>query len=293
MKRHAYMILAHHEFDLLQLLVSTLDDERNDIFIHFDLKVPATILPSLEVKLSRLYIIQNRIDVRWGDVSVVEAEYALFEAVALSGNDYTYCHLLSGVDLPLKSQDYIHTFFEKHEGFEFVGYYSGDNLAESIDRKVRCYHPFAHSFKGQGFSYQAKRVIRALVIRLQLALGFKRHQSITFKKGTQWVSITKSFLDYILSRKDSVLQLYKHTFCSDEIFIQTLLWNSHYQTRIFDSNDESRGCMRHIGWKDNRLEDFTSEDLPILLSSGALWARKFNTKDPELLVQLTNRIQCQ
>ena len=34
MNKHAYMIMAHHRPDLLQLLINSLDDERNDIIVH-------------------------------------------------------------------------------------------------------------------------------------------------------------------------------------------------------------------------------------------------------------------
>lgn len=36
---HAYMIIAHRQFDLLAKLITALDDERNDIFVHIDAKV--------------------------------------------------------------------------------------------------------------------------------------------------------------------------------------------------------------------------------------------------------------
>lgn len=36
---HAYLIIAHNEFEVLQKLVGALDDPRNDIYIHFDKKV--------------------------------------------------------------------------------------------------------------------------------------------------------------------------------------------------------------------------------------------------------------
>ena len=36
--KHAYCILAHGNWEQLQLLVSVLDDERNDIFLHIDKK---------------------------------------------------------------------------------------------------------------------------------------------------------------------------------------------------------------------------------------------------------------
>lgn len=31
--KHAYLIIAHHEFDILNKLIQAIDDERNDIFI--------------------------------------------------------------------------------------------------------------------------------------------------------------------------------------------------------------------------------------------------------------------
>ena len=46
--KHAFLILAHTEFEVLKLLVSCLDDPRNDIFIHFDRKVPA--LPEIRTQ---------------------------------------------------------------------------------------------------------------------------------------------------------------------------------------------------------------------------------------------------
>ena len=34
--KHAFLILAHDEVDLLKLLVGSLDDPRNDIYVHMD-----------------------------------------------------------------------------------------------------------------------------------------------------------------------------------------------------------------------------------------------------------------
>lgn len=72
--KHAYLILAHGDFELLQCLVSALDDERNDLYVHVDKKVKE--LPSLTVHKCRLYLIDERIDVRWGSVRMLEAEFA-------------------------------------------------------------------------------------------------------------------------------------------------------------------------------------------------------------------------
>ena len=90
--KHAYLILAHGSYTLLQRLVSTIDDERNDIFIHIDRKQQE--LPRLQVKYSHLFLLdKERVSVFWGDVSVIAAEFALM-AFAHKHGDYAYYHLL-------------------------------------------------------------------------------------------------------------------------------------------------------------------------------------------------------
>ena len=37
--KHAYLIMAHNEFDILEKQLRLLDDYRNDIYIHIDKKV--------------------------------------------------------------------------------------------------------------------------------------------------------------------------------------------------------------------------------------------------------------
>lgn len=87
-----------------------MDYELNDIYIHIDAKVPAKAIPDIICSKSNLYMLEHRISVAWGDISVVEAEYLLFE-IAYNNSHYGYYHLLSGVDLPLKSKEYIYSFF--------------------------------------------------------------------------------------------------------------------------------------------------------------------------------------
>lgn len=36
--KHAYCIMAHGNWEQLQMLITALDDERNDIFLHIDKK---------------------------------------------------------------------------------------------------------------------------------------------------------------------------------------------------------------------------------------------------------------
>ena len=279
--KHAYLILAHGSYALLQRLVSAIDDERNDIFIHIDRK--QTELPRLQVKCGRLFLLDaERVSVFWGDVSVVAAEFALM-AFAHKHGDYVYYHLLSGVDLPLKSQNAIHDFFETHHGKEFIGFYDGADLSASLVRKVQRYHLFAQDFRGSGLVFLAKRIVRAFTIRIQELLGIKRHPNIHFAKGTQWWSLTGSLIEYLLAKEDEILSLYRYTFCADEIAIQTYVYNSPFMAQVFAPEDEAKSSLRHIGWRDGALYDWTRADYEDLKRSTALFARKFNEEDSDFL----------
>ena len=62
--KHAYLIIAHGQFEILRNMISSIDDDRNDIFVHIDRKV--VDIPELKVKRSALYLLTERLDVRWG-----------------------------------------------------------------------------------------------------------------------------------------------------------------------------------------------------------------------------------
>lgn len=273
--KHAYLIIAHNEFRVLTRLIEAIDDQRNDIYIHWDRKLLKH--PAIKTKRAGVFVLTNRVDIRWGDFSLIEAEYALFEAAYKQGG-YTYYHLLSGVDMPLKSQNFIHNFFIMNEGKEFIGY-TQKNVENMIDVRVRRYHLFPRYFsKYNNWRFLFFRIFRVCCLRLQFISGIKRNRSIIFKKGTNWVSVTHGFVEYLLSQKESVVEMYHYTFCSDEIFIQTICWNSPFKKSLFDSTNESRGCLRKIGWKDNQLVEWTEKDFEELMNSPALFARKFTEK---------------
>ncbi len=275
--KHAYLILAHGEFELLSLLVTSLDDPRNDIYVHIDAKV--TRLPELKTEHAGLVLIEDRCDVRWGDISVVEAEFALFRAAYAAEPTYSYYHLISGVDLPLKSQDYIHDFCARHQGTEFIGFYRGADKYADIDRKVRLHHLFPKDFRGSGISFFVKRILRALCIRLQLLLGCDRFPQKTFDKGTQWLSITESLVEALLSDEQQLIKQYRNTFCSDEIVIHSFVAESRFADKVYDRENEARSSMRHIGWHDGVLKDFEEKDIDHLRQSEAFFARKFNSRN--------------
>ena len=70
MNKHAYLIMAHNEFYILEKLILLLDDLRNDIYIHIDSKVKNFNFKYYKklVKRSNIYFVERK-NVRWGHMS--------------------------------------------------------------------------------------------------------------------------------------------------------------------------------------------------------------------------------
>ncbi|KGE14155.1 beta-1,6-N-acetylglucosaminyltransferase [Sphingobacterium deserti] len=286
--KHAYLILAHHEFELLGYLLEALDDPRNTVFIHFDKKV--AVLPVLRTSFANVIILEERVDVRWGDVSIVAAELLLFQTAQNHGK-YSHYHLLSGVDMPLQTQDVIHSFCAKHANKQFIGYSQGDQKAH-IERKVQRYHLFPKHFRTSGnMGDKLRKILRFICLRLQIILDIKRNLDIEFKKGTQWLSLTDEFVAFLLAQKDDILKRYNYTFCADEIFVQTACWNSRFREQIYDMTHEGNGSQRFIQWRDNQLIDWEVKDFDTLQRSDLLFARKFTSRHNDLPAAILRKLK--
>lgn len=92
--KHAYLIIAHNEFEILKRLIQALDDERNDIYIHFDRKL--NHYPDCRTSYAKLTFLEERMDVRWGGNKCSnDAEFALFDEAYRRG-EYSYYSFVIG-----------------------------------------------------------------------------------------------------------------------------------------------------------------------------------------------------
>ncbi len=222
----------------------------------------------------------------------IETEYLLFETAIRGG--YSYYHLLSGQDLPIKSQNEIHSICDKLQGKEFVGFVK-DTLAtrEEIYRKTRYYYILQNHFRCVTvFEKLMCRPIQIVFIYLQKIFGVKRKYPMPLKKGCNWVSITGDFCQYLLGKKDEVLRMFSHTFCPDEIFLQTILWNSPFRKNIYDINNEYSSCKRLIDWTRGKPYIWKMSDYAQLLGDNeCFFARKFSSKDKFIVEALLKKLK--
>ncbi len=264
MKRHAYLILAHKNPGQFRKLIALLDDPRNDIFVHVDRK--ATFRPEDWTRTCRhsgLYFLDRRIRVNWGGVSIMRCELALLEAAAARGR-YDYYHLLSGMDLPIKDQDTIHAFFDEHSGAEFINFWE---MKEDTGDRFHYYTLFP-----EGARNFLTHFLNDTFKSLQKAVGHSINKDVDFRSASQWFSITDELARYVISKKDWLEKVFRHTCLCDEIFLATLVWNSPFREKVYP------GDMRFIDWSGNgrHPRTFRMEDWDRLMSSPQFWARKFD-----------------
>ncbi len=281
--KHAYMIMAHHRGDLLQKLLNALDDPGNDIYLHIDKKSLRDMNPdSFTTKHSTLKIIPS-IPVYWGGYSQIACEMNLIEAAVNDGH-HDYYHLLCGASYPLKSQDEIHHFFEDNAGYEFIGFTDGNH-----QYRTRYYWPFEKHLGDETDSFY-KNLIRHLM-QIQRKIGvdrFSKHR-MDCKKGMAYWSITENLAKYLIGNRSLIKRMMRHTICGDEVFVQTLAYNSPFRDKIRNNN------LRYARWGTGknscRGQALTTEDIPGMLKTDALFARKLDGNDGSELIRFIQEVK--
>lgn len=280
--------MAHNEFYILEKLVQLLDYKDNDLFIHIDKKVRDFDFDKFRslVKVSNVYFI-DRMDVRWGTNTQINCELELL-AYALQKGDYDYFHFLSGVDLPIKSQREIHSFFEKNKGKEFIHYFSHQPITNDRIERVKYYHLFCRNLRSHSeFKKKLSQKLYYKLLKYERILKINRikGKEKDFYHGANWFSITHELASYVVSLKSKIEKEYKHTFCADEFFLQTIVYHSKFYDNLYlKKDDDYSQNVRFIDWNRGEPYTFTIEDFDLLMHSKMLFARKFSVNlDKEVI----------
>lgn len=293
MNRHAYLIIAHNQFELLKMLIELLDFEQNDFYIHIDKKATDFEFEDFACipKKSNIFF-TRRICNTWGGFSGIETELILLKEAAKK--DYSYFHLISGVDLPLKKPEEIYRFFEQNSGREFV-HFSTEEFCQkqSTVERISLYHLF-HEKAGRSDNFYSKLEKISLALQRRLKVDRLKKQGIKPYCGSNWFSITHDLADYLLSKEKLIKKVFSKSSCADELFLQTLLMESDFKDRLYlqSSQSDPLANMRYIDWTRGNPYVFKTEDFDSLMSSQYMFARKFDLNtDREICRKVYNALK--
>jgi hypothetical protein len=277
----AHLILVHKNPKQLARLMDRLKHPDADIYIHLDAK---TDIEPFEKLLQRpnVYAIKKRIKVYWGSYSIVQATLNGFSQILDARKGYSYINLLSGDDYPIKPVEQIHSFFADNPDRLFMEYLTEDSAWWSkVKSRVTQYHLTDYNFPG-------KYIVQSLMNSFFPAR--KRPARLAYVGKSQWLTITEESAGYVLNylaANPKVIDFFKLSWGSDEVVIQTILYNSHLKFKIENNN------LRYIDWSADDVSPKTlnMDDAESLLKSTALYARKFDLeKYPEILDYLDEAV---
>ena len=283
-KRHAYLIMAYNNWRQLGMLLELLDDPRNDIFVHVDKRAgefPEEEL-CLAVKSSKIVFIPRK-NVYWADYSQTDVELDLLEA-ASRNEAYHYYHLLSGMCLPIKTQDEIHAFFDAQDK-EFIGMIRDGG--EYTKRHANYYHLFMNNPVYR--TCKPLKAVSRLLAYAQKAFGLDRlrKENLKISTGWTWFSITDTHCRYVLEKREFISRIFQKTLGSDEMFMGTVVVNFGLEDRLYDITgvtgyDYTIGSKRLIDWVRGKPyvwgQDTPEKDFEELMNSHCMFARKFDER---------------
>ena len=262
--KHAFLILAHNEFEMLQRLLDALDVSGNTVFVHIDKKVPK--LPELVMRNGRLVILSKRIKTYWGDRSLIEAEFELMRT-AQSFGQYDYYHIISGTHFLLVSQDEFESRFTLFEGKSVLQ--PSEIFPNEIRMKIGKYHYF---IKNQG---SLKNVLWRLLLRIQDCIPLRDISHIN-SKASQWCSLAKNDIIKLLENEKKLLRLFRRTFCCDEFFMPAALSLLGVDALRYDK-------LLYVDFNKANPRFLTLADFDEIIDSGCIFARKFNRESFDLI----------
>ena len=290
--RHAILITTHDNVEISKNLLSLYDDKNIDFYFLIDKKAKSyneEVLKDI-CKKSNVYFVP-KINIYWGSFSQIQAEYILLENAVKKS--YDYYHLISGCDIPLYTKNEFFDFFEQNKGKEFVEY-SPKEIAEKnkVQDRVKYYYSFMESVREKSaIKRKPKTFLREFFLKLQKLLKIDRTKGKEFQYGSNWFDITDDFAKYILKNKPWVIKHFKKTCCADELFLQTLLFNSpFYSNNYYCLNEKNRILQRnrYTDWTRGQPYTFKKEDYNEIINiKESLFIRKFNYKnDAEIVNKL-------
>lgn len=285
--KHAYLVMAHEQIELLKTQFRLLAHPNNDIFLHVDKKtrIGLSALQGMEfyARPSRLFL-TKRLDVSWGGASQTKAEMLLYKAARKHGA-YDFYHLMSGYDLPIKSQDYIQQFFEKPENRDTIFLTVNPTFSDWDFERLSLYH----------FQNILPRYLNAKLLDLQRKIGINRlkHYDL-FRRGWNWCSLPGYAVDFLLEKGREIRRMVEFSKNSDEVYKQLIFINEPaFRDKIAKFSYSEKFSLWYILWEASTCDHpkvLNMDDYESLKRTPSLFARKFSSKDEELLLKVTELV---
>ena len=274
-----YAIICHEVTQPLIYTVKELSScKSNFIIIHVDKK--SDIEDFIFLQSENVILFKDRVDIVWGTSSQIDVTHKILRYSLDFKFDYFF--LLSGNDIPLKTQGEFQDFININSGSEFFEFQGeGDNYVNPSHR-VKYIYPSWYFKRNKNLADKllAKlyKFLRPLFLRNKV---YYKHfnEFPELHKGSNWFGMSnravKYTIDYI-ERNPWYYESFIYSYCCDEVFFHSII-KTWPEAVFFESSEIRSNSLRYIDW-DTGPEFprvLTIEDVGKVLDSGCFFARKF------------------
>lgn len=279
--KQAYLITAYKNFDELYELAEILSKTAY-VFIHVDEKSREITDADVE-KLNQLPSCEAIREYRivWGGFAHVQAIVKLV-AMALSKEDVSYMHLLTGEDFPLLTPEQLDEKFLTSDQI-YMDYLTPEQLPETVTKRYQYYNWFTD----QNVKNKVLWQLQNMTVKVQKKSGICRKGIGPFTKiykGLVYVSMPREAAAYVVSFVAKHGEFWDDlAVCQvpEEFFFQTIFMNDkNWREHVVNKQ------LRYMDWTKGDGSSpayLTLEDYDKVKASGCAFARKFHPKQSEIL----------
>jgi hypothetical protein len=264
----AYIVSAYTDPDQAVRLINRLEADDVCFFVHVDKKTNeldyARIARPFANSPHVHFLDRHRCD--WGGFGHVKATIKGLAEIERQGFEPDYVFLLTGQDYPIVTNAAIKEFLAQGNGASFLSHFplpstewEGGGLPR-IDR-------WHLRIRGRHYVLSGRR----LSIARHMPLGLR-----PFGGSSYWCLSWRcaEYATRFIRENPSYVRFFRYVDVPDELFFQTILLNSPLRETVID-DDLHFVHWKH--WNDARPAILGREDFDAVMSSGKLFARKFDT----------------
>ena len=294
--RLAHLLLVHKNPDQVNAFLKQIArDGRADVYVHVDKKSPEAVLEGIAGG-PNVHVLSERIEVTWGDFSMIDATLLLLRKMRGSGRSYDFVCLNSGQDLLVK--DGLAEHLARNRGAIFMDpgrIEPGDPRSSSW--RIRWPRVTRNRFDSPLHPF---RLLRAGLGRLYSwgvnlcpnPRALPDHH--VFHRGSQWFCLPGEAAGYMLDyldRNPACYEVFKEALVPDMSFFHTLIMNSPYAERV--AGEILTYLNFGKSYKDNNhAVVLTMKDVPDIEKSGKYFARKFDAGvDNRVIAYFCDRVE--
>jgi hypothetical protein len=296
------VVLAHRLPDQVAELGAVLRHPQIRLYLHVDRRVAISdFTAALAAAGVDNVNVLPRHALRWGSPAIVDATLGGLAAAVRDGCDYVV--LVSGQDFPVRPAPEILSFFEEADGRSYMAHwplptprwrFGGRDRTDFysytiLGRRETCI-PRGEDTSSLSLTGRMLNTFLRLRTLTKPPRRFPRY--VSPYGGWQWWNLSRVAARYVLDFIDAhpdYRGYHDYTSCPDEIFFQSILLGTPFAAE-HEVVDDS---LRFFSWRpgESHPDTLRLADLPEILGSGQLFARKFDSQvDGAVLRRLAERV---